>query len=137
MHLVTWCGVAVAVAGWPGGRVGVPVLVGRVSVHWPETGPLRVAAETLDAQVSVTAVVVGRPFPRTESVFGQPLNRTGEVFGTRNVDHYNVARSHQGHGIGLRAPNDESNVIPFPVQTDRIRRRSILGGLLDEYQPAA
>jgi hypothetical protein len=55
----------------------------------------------------------------------------------RYVDHYNAARSHQGHGIGLPAPNDDPNVIPFPVQTDRIRRRSILGGLLNDYQPAA
>ena len=47
------------------------------------------------------------------------------------------SRSHQGHGVGLRAPDDDPNVIPFPVQTYRIRRRSILGGLLNEYQHAA
>ena len=57
--------------------------------------------------------------------------------GHRYVDHYNTARSHQGHGMGLRAPDDDPNVIPFPVQTHRIRRRSLLGGLLNEYQPAA
>jgi transposase InsO family protein len=55
----------------------------------------------------------------------------------RYVDHYNAARSHQGHGMGLRAPNDNPNVIPFPVQTHKIQRRSLLGGLLNEYQPAA
>jgi putative transposase len=44
----------------------------------------------------------------------------------RYVDHYNAARSHQGHGIGLRALDDDPNVIPFPVQSDRIRRRCIL-----------
>jgi putative transposase len=55
----------------------------------------------------------------------------------RYVDHYHAARSHQGDGVGLRAPDDDPNAIPLPVQTDRIRRRSILGGLLNEYQPAA
>jgi putative transposase len=55
----------------------------------------------------------------------------------RYVDHFNTARSHQGHGIGLRAPDDDPNLIPFPVQTDKIRHRSILGGLLNEYQDAA
>jgi hypothetical protein len=55
----------------------------------------------------------------------------------RYVDHYNAARSHHGAGVGLRAPDDDPNVIPFPVQTDRIRRRYILGGLLNECQPAA
>ena len=37
----------------------------------------------------------------------------------------------------LRAPNDPANVIPFPTPTDRIRRRQRLGGLLNEYSPAA
>ena len=55
----------------------------------------------------------------------------------RYVDHHNATRSHQGHGAGLRAPDDDPNVIPLPVRTDKIRRRSILGGLLTEYQPAA
>jgi hypothetical protein len=39
-------------------------------------------------------------------------------------------RSHQGHGMSLRAPNDDPNVIPFPAQTDRIRRKRVLGGLM-------
>jgi hypothetical protein len=28
------------------------------------------------------------------------------------VEHYNAGRSHQGHGVGLRAPDDDPNVIP-------------------------
>lgn len=32
--------------------------------------------------------------------------------------HYNTGRSHQGDGIGLRAPTDDRNVIPFPAPTD-------------------
>jgi putative transposase len=39
------------------------------------------------------------------------------------VEHYNTGRSHQGDGIGLRAPTDDRNVIPFPAPTNRIRRR--------------
>ena len=53
------------------------------------------------------------------------------------VQHYNRGRSHQGDGLGLRAPDDGNNVIAFPAPTDRIRRRTILGGLVNEYEPAA
>jgi hypothetical protein len=30
------------------------------------------------------------------------------------ITHYNAGRSHQGHGMSLRAPDDDPNVIPFP-----------------------
>jgi hypothetical protein len=43
----------------------------------------------------------------------------------------------QGHGMKLRAPDDTHNLIPFPAPPHRIRRRQILGGLINEYQPAA
>jgi putative transposase len=52
------------------------------------------------------------------------------------VAHYNTGRSHQGHGMVLRAPNDDPNVIPFPAPVDRIRRRTVLGGLIHEYEQA-
>ena len=52
------------------------------------------------------------------------------------VAHYNAGRSHQGHGMNLRAPDDDPNVIPFPAQIDRIHRKHILGGLIHEYQTA-
>jgi putative transposase len=39
--------------------------------------------------------------------------------------------------MSLRAPDDYPNVIPFPAQTERIRRKRILGGLINEYEPAA
>lgn len=55
----------------------------------------------------------------------------------RYVDHYNAARSHQGKGIDLRAPNDNPNVTTLPVPRNRIRCNTILGGLLNEYQAAA
>jgi transposase InsO family protein len=53
------------------------------------------------------------------------------------VDHYNAGRSHQGQGVGLRAPNDNPNVIPLPAPAAQIRRRRVLGGLINEYQTAA
>ncbi|ACU69492.1 Integrase catalytic region [Catenulispora acidiphila DSM 44928] len=53
------------------------------------------------------------------------------------IAHYNAGRSHQGAGMSLRAPDDDPNVIPFPAQIDQIRRKRILGGLINEYEPAA
>ena len=53
------------------------------------------------------------------------------------VEHYNAGRSHQGRGIELRAPDDDPEVIPLPTTPDRIKRRRRLGGLLNEYHPAA
>ncbi|MEV4319566.1 hypothetical protein [Actinocrispum sp. NPDC049592] len=53
------------------------------------------------------------------------------------VAHYNAGRSHQDGGMLLRAPDDKPNTIPFPAQIASIRRRRCLGGLLNEYQPAA
>lgn len=46
-------------------------------------------------------------------------------------------RSHQGHGMSLRAPDDDPDVIPLPVQADRIHRKRVLGGLIHEYETAA
>jgi transposase InsO family protein len=53
----------------------------------------------------------------------------------RYTEHYNTGRSHQGHGLNLRAPLDDPNVIPFPAH--RIIRTMILGGLINEYDTAA
>jgi transposase InsO family protein len=51
------------------------------------------------------------------------------------AEHYNAGRSHQGHGLSLRAPLDDPDIIPFPAQ--RIARTKILGGLINEYDAAA
>jgi putative transposase len=48
------------------------------------------------------------------------------------VEHYNTGRPHRG--LDLRAPQDDPNIIPFP--TTAIRRRRVLGGLLNEYHAA-
>jgi transposase InsO family protein len=53
------------------------------------------------------------------------------------IQHYNTGRSHQGSGLALRAPNDDPNVITLPTQAERIQRRTVLGGLISEYQQAA
>jgi len=47
--------------------------------------------------------------------------------------HYNTGRSHQGDGMGLRAPDDDPDVIAFRVSATRIRRRARLAGLINEY----
>jgi len=44
------------------------------------------------------------------------------------LEHYNTGRSHQGHGMGLRAPNDHPNFIAFPTLATRIQRRTRLQG---------
>jgi len=44
------------------------------------------------------------------------------------LEHYNTGRSHQGHGMGLRAPNDDPNFIAFHTLATRIQRRTRLQG---------
>ena len=53
------------------------------------------------------------------------------------VGHYNTGRSHQGEGMGLRAPHDDPDLITFPVPAARIQRRARLAGLISEYRQAA
>jgi putative transposase len=53
------------------------------------------------------------------------------------IGHYNTGRSHQGNGMGLRAPNDAPGVIVFPGPAARIHRRTRLAGLINEYRQAA
>ena len=63
------------------------------------------------------------------------------IFGERHLRrvlaeytaHYNMQRPHRA--LQLRPPRPESPV-PEPVH-GRIRRRSVLGGLINEYEPAA
>jgi putative transposase len=63
--------------------------------------------------------------------------RHARVVMAEYIGHYYSGRSHQGRGLGLRAPDDPPSVVPFPVPPHRIRRRQLLGGLINEYQPAA
>jgi putative transposase len=50
------------------------------------------------------------------------------------IGHYNTGRSHQGDGMELRAPDDNLDVIAFPVPASRIQRRTRLAGLINEYR---
>jgi hypothetical protein len=52
------------------------------------------------------------------------------------IAHDNTARSHQGHDLNLRAPDDATNVT-HPVPRHRIGRRTVLGGLINKYKSAA
>jgi transposase InsO family protein len=61
--------------------------------------------------------------------------RHSRVVMAEYIKHYNSGRSHQGHGLDLRAPDDAPNVIADPPH--QIRRRQLLGGLINEYRPAA
>ena len=63
--------------------------------------------------------------------------RHARVILAEYIKHYNAGRSHQGHGLGLCAPDDAPNVIFLPTPPRQIRRRQFLGGLINEYQPAA
>jgi putative transposase len=53
------------------------------------------------------------------------------------IGHYNTGRSHQGDGMGLRAPDDDPDIIAFPGPPTRIHRRTRLAGLINEYRQAA
>jgi putative transposase len=53
------------------------------------------------------------------------------------IGHYNTGRSHQGQGMGLRAPDDTPEVIAFPGPIARIQRRTRLAGLINEYRQTA
>ncbi|WP_445520583.1 hypothetical protein [Streptomyces sp. NEAU-174] len=48
---------------------------------------------------------------------------------TRYTEHYNSGRAHRS--LDLRAPDDDPNIIPLPAAT--VRRKQVLGGLLNEY----
>ena len=49
------------------------------------------------------------------------------------IEHYNTGRAHRA--LDLRAPTDDPSVIAFPAH--RIRRTTVLGGLINEYEAVA
>jgi transposase InsO family protein len=53
------------------------------------------------------------------------------------IVHYNTGRSHQGNGMNLCAPDDDPDIVAFPVPPAQIQRRNRLAGLINEYQHAA
>ncbi|GAA3660270.1 hypothetical protein GCM10022420_042600 [Streptomyces iranensis] len=68
-----------------------------------------------------TAVIPTPPQSPWSNAFAEPL--------TTYAKHYNAGRAHRG--LGLRAPDDDPNVILLPAAT--VRRRQVLGGLINEY----
>ncbi|MEV3853724.1 integrase core domain-containing protein [Streptomyces sp. NPDC050095] len=109
------------------------------------------AFDTVLASIGITTVKTAPQAPRMNAI-AERFVRTVRaectdrmlIAGTRHlrtvldeyVEHYNTGRSHQGHGMNLRAPNDNPDVLAFPTPNERIRRRTVLGGLTHEYQPA-
>jgi putative transposase len=53
------------------------------------------------------------------------------------VSHYNTGRSHQGHDMSLRAPDDSPDGTPLPAPVHRISRKPVLSGLINQYEAAA
>jgi transposase InsO family protein len=110
------------------------------------------AFDTVFASIGVESVLTAPQTPRMNAI-AERFVRTVRaectdrmlIFGERHlrvaleryIDHYNCGRSHQGDGMELRSPGDDSNVIPFPAPADRIRRKPVLGGLVNEYQAVA
>lgn len=110
------------------------------------------AFDAVFAAAGIDAVLTAPQAPRMNAIaerfvrtvraaFADRMLITGERHAravlSNYVDHYSNARSRQGEGLSLRAPDDDPNVIPFPTSTEQIRRKPVLGGLINEYEPAA
>jgi putative transposase len=52
---------------------------------------------------------------------------------TEYIEHCNAGRAHRA--LNLRAPAGDPGIIPFPAH--RIKRRPVLGGLINEYEAIA
>ena len=103
---------------------------------------------SIGVEILLTAPQAPRMNAYAERLIGSIRRECGDrilIIGQRHLhrvlteyfEHYNAGRSHQGHGMALRAPDDDAAVLRFPTQTDQIHRRQRLGGLLNEYHPAA
>jgi len=111
--------------------------------------------DTFDAVFASVGITTVKSAPQTPKMnaFAERFARTARnectdrilIAGPRHlhtvleefIEHYNAGRSHQGHGMNLRAPNDDPNVIAFPTPNHRIQRRTVLAGLINDYRPAA
>jgi putative transposase len=62
-----------------------------------------------------------------------PANTTCSQFWAQYARHYNGRRPHRGRQ--LRPPRPDHPVADFAQE--RIKRRAVLGGLINEYEPAA
>ncbi|WP_406102821.1 integrase core domain-containing protein [Streptomyces sp. NBC_01003] len=96
-----------------------------------------------------TQVLKATPQAPKMNAFAERWTRTARaectdrmlIFGERHLrtvldqyaTHYNTTRAHRS--LDLHTPGDDPTAIPFPA--GRIRRRKILGGLLNEYHRAS
>jgi transposase InsO family protein len=110
------------------------------------------AFDVVFASIGITALPIAPQAPRMNA-YAERFVRTARaectdrllIAGERHlrvvlseyIGHYNTGRSHQGKGMGLRAPDDNPDVIAFPGPTARIQRRARLAGLINEYRQAA
>jgi putative transposase len=60
---------------------------------------------------------------------------TGRIPGLQ--EHYNTARPHQGIGRRMTDPNPARGIIPADLSIRPIRRKPVLGGLINKYERAA
>jgi transposase InsO family protein len=110
------------------------------------------AFDAVFASIGITVPPIAPPAPRMNA-YAERFVRTaraectdrlliaGEqhlrVVLSEYIGHYNTGRSHQGEGMGLRAPDDNPDVIAFPGPVTRIQRRARLAGLINEYRQTA
>ena len=110
------------------------------------------AFDAVFASIGVTVLPIAPQAPRMNS-YAERFVRTVRaectdrmlIMGERHLrailseytGYYNTGRSHQGDGMGLRAPDDDPDIIAFPGPPTRIQRRTRLAGLINEYRQAA
>ena len=113
--------------------------------------PVAAAAHDLHRRRAPDAVFTVRIYdssPLYEATLSAQLQptRTANPQASGHQDHqrrkwpepgYNIGRSHHGHDMSLRASDDSLDIIPFPSPADRIRRKPVLGGLIDQHEAAA
>ena len=110
------------------------------------------ASDAVFASIGITVLPIAPQAPRMNAYAGRFV-RTARaectdrllIVGERHlrvvlseyIGHYNTGRSHQGKGMGLRAPDDNPDVIVFPGLVTRIQRQARLAGLINEYRQTA
>ena len=95
----------------------------------------------VDRSSTDSSTSTNEPRPETAGHMPRPGFGTGQVFGERHLcrvlaeyaAHYNTRRPHRA--LQLRPPRPQAPV-PEPVH-GRIRRRPVLGGLINHYEAAA
>jgi hypothetical protein len=122
-------------------RAGVPA-AGDRAVLARAAGPVVVGQGRGDTRAAARSGRATPHDPEAAYVLGRPgrARRAHQAHAgvlSEYIGHYNTGRSHQGDGMGLRAPDDDPDIIAFPVPATQIQRRARLAGLINEYRQAA